>query len=82
MADAIRNDELVKIIRSHASKIMEHVDSVQIIATVKDGEDTTFLQVGLGNWFARFGSVREWLIKQEERTREDERHDQLEDNDG
>jgi hypothetical protein len=59
------------MIRAHACQLSEHFDSVQIIATSRAPEGHTILSHwGKGNWYAREGSVREWLSVQEERTRE------------
>lgn len=56
-----------------AQQLGEHFDTVQILVSrhepgTEDG--TVNISYGLGNWFARFGQVRDWLIKTDERTRE------------
>lgn len=60
------------LLRKHVEQLGEYFDSVTILCTrhepeVEDG--TINISDGCGNWFARFGQVREWLIRSEERTR-------------
>lgn len=55
-----------------AEALGEHFDTVQIFVTrhepeVEDG--TINAAWSVGNWFTRYGQVREWLIKADERTR-------------
>jgi hypothetical protein len=48
---------------------------VQIIATYRNSEGLTGLHHhGVGNWYAREGSVREWIKVQDARTREEAIH--------
>lgn len=50
----------------------EHFDTVQIFVTRHEPatEDGTInIAWSEGNWFTRYGQVREWLIKSDERTR-------------
>lgn len=44
-------------------------DSVQVVATSTHHNGTTIAHRGAGNWYARAGAVREWLVKNDERTR-------------
>ena len=56
----------------------EHFDAVQIFVTRNTGEEdgnTVSLAMGAGNWFARYGHVREWIIKKDEEARADARKD-------
>lgn len=50
------------------TKLGEHFDSVMIFVSRYDGGDVGSVNVakGLGNWYARYGQVREWLVKEEE----------------
>lgn len=66
-----RNDDLDRV-KAACESLGEHFDSVQIFVTkhepeVEDG--TVNIAWSVGNWFTRYGQVREWLIKAEERTR-------------
>lgn len=65
------------------AQLSEHFDTVQIIATQYHpgprGE-TRWVNGGIGNYYARCGSVRMWLVQQERRAQtaadaEDERED-------
>ncbi len=58
-----------KVLDSVLAGLSEHFDNVQIIATRSDGTDTLVIDRGTGNWYARYGAVREWIIIQEERTK-------------
>ncbi len=63
------------ILKSHVSRLMEHFDSVQVFCTRFDSENDQTISInrGDGNWFARSGQVREWLIKQDEQSRSEQR---------
>lgn len=69
--------DLERIKRSVAT-LGEFFDTVQVFCTKSIGEDagnTTSFHTGSGNWFARYGQVREWLIKKDEQAREEARGD-------
>lgn len=78
-ADDLPDDELearhMRILDAHAAGLMEHFDSVQIIATKRLGGSTVNAASGGGNFYARYGSVREWLIRQDEMVRENVREE-------
>lgn len=73
MSDGGRQLPGVELLEAHAARIMEHFDSVQIVATRFDGESQTtdVFRAGGGNYYARLGSMKEWLINEEERLRLD-----------
>ena len=52
------------------AQLSEHFDSVQIIATRHERDRTISANRGTGDWYSRYGAVREWLIQQDERARE------------
>jgi hypothetical protein len=62
-------DELVAIVRSHVARLAEHFDTCQVFVTrhASDEAGTHTFQLGGGNWCARFGQVREWVVKEEAR---------------
>lgn len=65
-------DEDLERVKGAAESLGEHFDSVQIFVTrhepsIEDG--TINIAWSAGNWFTRYGQVREWLIKAEERSR-------------
>jgi hypothetical protein len=61
-------DRELNLLKSHVAQLAEHFDSVHISCTRFDAESEGTVNVhwGEGNWFARYGSVRAWLLKQEQ----------------
>ena len=56
--------------RKCCAQMMEHFDSVQIFASRYEPEVGTIIaNFGAGNWFTRAGQVREWLCKEDQRSR-------------
>lgn len=49
------------------AQLSEHFDSVQIFATRHNGDHTLSAQRGTGNWYSRYGAVREWVAQQDAR---------------
>lgn len=75
MTDAERDLDMLK---EACSKLGEHFDTVLILTTRHDPTvegGTVSATWGTGNWFARYGQCREYLLKCEERTRCDVRED-------
>jgi len=76
MSDAA-HDEFEKdfeMVKKATTSLGEHFDSVQIFVTRYSSQDRTLNgSWGEGNWFSRYGLVREWLISEEERTKEKQR---------
>lgn len=76
-ADSTEDREL-EIIQQHVDALGEHFETVQIFVTRHDAaieEGTISATLGSGNWLARYGQVREWIIKSDERARELVRHE-------
>lgn len=72
------NEAQVKILNDCLDKLGEFYDSVHIFATRHEPENegqTLSSNKGRGNWFSRYGQVREWLIREEETTRINTRKD-------
>lgn len=61
----------MKLLSDAANKLIEHFDSVQIIATSYENDGTTLTHSGRGNLYARRASVRRWLRSED--TRDDDR---------
>lgn len=62
-------DRLQAILEKHAKELMDVMDSVQIIATVRSvnkAGDTTVLRDGRGCWYSRYGATRECVIHMEQ----------------
>lgn len=67
-------DEDIQRVDAALDVLRDHFDSVQIYCTRYDGaEGTTEIAKGTGNWFARLGQIREWLIKMDEERRDHSR---------
>lgn len=65
-------DEDLDRVKKATEALGEHFDSVHIFCTrhepgTEDG--TVNISWSAGNWFARYGQIKEWIIKAEERTR-------------
>lgn len=55
----------LQLVQKAVDDLGEHFDTVQIFVTRYEGGDgTTNINLGTGNWFARFGHVSEWLLKE------------------
>lgn len=71
-------DEDLQRVKQACETLGEFFDTVQIFATrFQPGEDddpsagTVNLNWGSGNYFARSGQVREWIVKQDARAKKD-----------
>lgn len=65
--------EMEKIVDAHVVQLAEHFDAVRIICVGKTGDDMWgAYSRGRGNWFAQYGSVRDWLLRQEKADEEDD----------
>jgi hypothetical protein len=60
-------DEKVKAFVS--SLLEHHLVSVRIFVTKAEEGLAKAYDFGGGDWYASYGAVREWLLKQDERTR-------------
>lgn len=61
-----KNNQYVKILETRVENLRAHFDSVQIVATrFNENGSTTLYDAGDGNWFARYGSLKDWVRKQE-----------------
>lgn len=69
----------VQRLKKACEDLSEHFDTIQIFATrVADEVDeekggTVNCNWGSGNWFARYGHIRYWMIKQDEQARNEVR---------
>lgn len=50
-----------KLIEEHLAKLIEHFDSVQILASFTDDEGTKSFSFGRGDWYARQGLAHEFI---------------------
>lgn len=60
-----QRDKKLELIKNQCNILMASFDSVQIFATKDegDGENISNYIYGGGNWFARYGQVRSWLLR-------------------
>lgn len=69
-------DTDIKLIEEALNSLGEHFDTVQIFTTrhvpYTEG-GTRSAALGVGNWYARYGQVAEWLVKTDEHTRREVR---------
>lgn len=68
-ADESEFDRDMALIKSHAAQLSEHFDSVQVFVTRYRGGETVSVAHGCGNWFARYGQVKDWVVKADARIR-------------
>lgn len=73
--DGPEADELDRIVTQSIGRLMEHFDSVQVFVTKhcpagKDTHTASFVK-GDGNWYARYGQVKEWALKAERHSQRD-----------
>lgn len=62
-----QSDRDLALIDRHIHQLMEHFDAVQIFAVRHDGQiGTIACRKGAGNWYARYGIVHEWLVREDE----------------
>lgn len=66
--DAQREVDLSRL-RAACAVLAEHFDTVHVFATRHrtDEEGSVACQHGVGSWYARFGQVHEWMVKEEAR---------------
>lgn len=60
------------MLRHHVAQLMEFFDTVQVFVTKHGNEGTRSDYRGAGNWFARFGQIREWVSGEEAKSRAQE----------
>lgn len=65
------NPDVVRC-REAAKQLGEFFDSVQVFATRHESGEldaTVNIHLGVGNWFTRYGQIKEWCLKEDERAR-------------
>ncbi len=64
-------DDLERV-KAACRTLGDYFDTVQIFATRHEAfkhDGTVNVAYGEGNWFARYGLIAEWMLRQDERTR-------------
>ncbi len=72
MSESTNRDEDLEFIRMHAAQLGERFETVHVFCTrhmPTEMDGTVTFQLGVGNWYARYGHIREWMIKQDENAR-------------
>jgi phosphoserine phosphatase len=64
-------DTMAEVVGRMVKRLRQHCDAVQVLAVKYDAdEDQTYtVSDGAGNWQARYGAMREWLVRTEARSR-------------
>lgn len=65
------------LINDALNTLIEHFDSVQIFVSRHEeavSNGTITLQNGRGNWFTRYGQIKQWIIRSDESARIEERN--------
>lgn len=67
----LTNEFRMSLLVKAAARLREHFSSVQIVACrPEDGNRVTHFEAGNGSWYERYGSMRYWLLMEEEADRE------------
>lgn len=66
MDDYDQMDADLEVVKGHVARLMEHFESVQIFASRRQDGGTVNCQYGDGNWFARYGQIHAWAIRQDQ----------------
>lgn len=67
------NDADSELLKQTSLKLGEQFDTIHIFATRHESGEkhgTLRFSEGVGNWYARYGQIRDWLVREEETTRE------------
>lgn len=62
------NDGKLEIIKNHVKAMLPYFDTVQVFCTKYHEEETGYtshFSHGTGNYLARYGQVKEWIVKEE-----------------
>lgn len=79
MATESERKRSAELVRETARKLGENFDSVLILATSHDQEGSIRFEFGVGNYYARIGQVREFIIQMDEEIRQQKRQQMRED---
>lgn len=73
MSEDPKRDADVKLVSDICDQLIEHFDTVQIFCTRHESgerDGTTHISRGNGNWFARYGQIKDWVTTEEQLSRE------------
>lgn len=63
------NDPDTAAVKAALERLGPQFDAVHIFATRYEQQETVTVSMGTGNWFARYGQIRSWLLREDEGTR-------------
>lgn len=66
-------------VKNAALALGEHFDACQIFCSRHEEgkhKGTVNVHIGVGNWFTRYGQIKDWIVKQDEFTRINSRQDE------
>ena len=74
MQEAEEQDDHERVLQGRVQAVADQLgkdfDAVQVLASKVDADGNTItIAVGTGNWYARYGQIRDWLVTHEEHTR-------------
>lgn len=81
MTESEESDIDIQRVRQAMIALGEHFDTVQIFTTRYEPESdhcTVNRSLGSGNWFSRYGQVKEWVVKCDEEAKQHVRKRDLE----
>lgn len=64
-------------VRAATERLAESFDTVQIFVSRNENGKTRTVSYGTGNWYARVGQTREFLLRDDEQTRVDVKEDNV-----
>lgn len=74
--DKAKREKKMALLENQINILKNHFDSIQIFASnfnEDDEDNTSHFNTGYGNWFSRYGQVKEWVIKCEEEAKHEQR---------
>lgn len=69
-----KDDSEVELVRKAVQQLGDHFETVQVFVSRHDPailEGTRTINLGAGNWFTRYGQIKDWIIKTDEGIRMD-----------
>jgi hypothetical protein len=59
----------IEMVEKALETLSEHFDCVMIFVNRHESDGTEHLSAGRGNFYARVGQIREWLVQEEHKSR-------------
>ena len=73
----LNEDEDMAAVKDACAGLMSRFDAVQILATrhTSDEKGSVRVNYGKGNWFARYGLAKFWLLREEQYDKDEQQRD-------